>query len=68
MALPVSVLPRVSPLLLPQHVSAQPSLQSWGEDAHLGVELHLGSQQFEVDAAELSIALAQVALGTPKSC
>lgn len=31
------------------------------------MELHLGSQQFEVDAAQLSVALTQVALGTPRS-
>lgn len=31
-------------------------------DAHFGVVLHPCSQQFEVDAAELSIPLTQVAL------
>lgn len=31
--------------------------------AHFGVVLHPCSQQFEVDAAQLSVPLAQVALG-----
>lgn len=35
----------------------------WQTDAHFGVVLHPCSQQFEVDAAKLSIPLAQVALG-----
>lgn len=30
------------------------------------MKFHLGSQQFEVDAAELTVALAQVALWGPQ--
>lgn len=30
---------------------------------HLDVKLHFGDEQFEVDAAELPVAFAQVTLG-----
>lgn len=38
------------------------SLGKRDKGAYLGVKFHLGSQQFEVDAAELTVALIQVAL------
>lgn len=55
------------PLLSPQcpPLTTVLGTETWG--AYLGVKFHLGSQQFEVDAAELTIALTQVALWGPKT-
>lgn len=35
----------------------------WVRTTHFDVKLHFGDQQFEVDAAQLSIAFTQVTLG-----
>lgn len=52
------------PLLSPQCPPLATALGTGG--AYLGVKFHLGSQQFEVDAAELTVALTQVALWRPQ--
>lgn len=54
------------PLLSPQWPPLATALGQGKWGAYLGVKFHLGSQQFEVDAAELPIALTQVALSGPQ--
>lgn len=44
-------------------MKAKVLLLLWVRTTHFDVKLHFGDQQFEVDAAQLSIAFTQVTLG-----